>query len=212
MNTPNPTPRSWYDQHVLPYLLDVACGLPMIQNQRRKVVPTAAGRVLEVGIGTGLNLPFYDRHKVQSLVGIDPAEHMHALAQRRSERAGIPVQLVPLSAEALPLETASFDCVVCTYTLCSIDDPFAALREIRRVLKPNGRLLFAEHGLAPDASVARWQIRIEPYWRKFAGGCRLTRDVPELLGDAGFQSDGDAAYVAWPKFLGYNYWGVATVV
>ena len=212
MTTPNVTSRSWYDQHVLPYLLDFACGLPVIQSQRRKVVPTASGRVLEVGVGTGLNLPFYDQTKVQSLVGVDPAEQMHALAQKRSERVGLPVTLVHLSAESLPLESASFDCVVCTYTLCSIDDPFAALREMRRVLKPNGRLLFAEHGLAPDASVARWQFRIEPYWRKLAGGCHLTRDVPELLKDAGFQTSGGEAYVAWPKILGYNYWGVATVV
>jgi ubiquinone/menaquinone biosynthesis C-methylase UbiE len=211
MTSPTATPRSWYDQHVLPYLLDFACGLPVIQSQRRKVVPTASGRVLEVGIGTGLNLPFYDLTQVQSLVGVDPAEQMHALAQRRSARAGLPVELIPLSAQALPLASASFDCVVCTYTLCSIDDPLAALREMRRVLKPKGRLLFAEHGLAPEASVARWQFRIEPYWRKLAGGCRLTRDVPALLSEAGFQSSGDAAYVAWPKTLGYNYWGVATV-
>ena len=211
MTTPDASPRSWYDQHVLPYLLDVACGLPVIQSQRRKVVPMATGRVLEVGIGTGLNLPFYDPAKVQSLVGVDPAEQMHALAQKRSERAGLAVELVHLSAEALPLASASFDSVVCTYTLCSIEDPLAALREMRRVLKPNGRLLFAEHGLAPDASVSRWQRRLEPYWRQLAGGCRLTRDVPELLREAGFQTSGGAAYVAWPKTLGYNYWGEATV-
>ncbi len=206
--TTHATP-SWYDQHVLPYLVDFACGMPMIQSQRRKVIPLAAGRVLEVGIGTGLNLKFYDTSKVSSLVGVDPAAQMHGLAQRRSLQAGLPVELVQLSAESLPLDTASFDCVVCTYTLCSIDDPFAALREMRRVLKPNGRLLFAEHGLAPDAAVVHWQKRIEPYWRKLAGGCRLTRDVPELLGDAGFQLQSDAAYVSWPKTLGYNYWGEA---
>jgi ubiquinone/menaquinone biosynthesis C-methylase UbiE len=212
MTTPLNQSRSWYEQHVLPYLLDFACGLSPIQKQRRKVIPSAAGRVLEIGIGTGLNLPFYDQTQVQSLVGVDPAEHMHALAQRRSQRCGLPVELIQLSAEQLPIDSASFDCVVCTYTLCSIDDPLAALREMRRVLKPKGRLLFAEHGLAPDASVARWQFRLEPYWSKLAGGCRLTRHVPELLRDAGFHATGGEAYVAWPKTLGYNYWGVATVL
>jgi SAM-dependent methyltransferase len=159
----------WYDRHVLPYLLDFACGLAPIARQRALVVPQAHGRVLEVGIGTGLNLAFYDRTKIGHLVGVDPAAQMHALAQRRSARAGLPVELVTLSAERLPLESGSFDCVVCTYTLCSIPDPLAALREMRRVLKSGGKLLYAEHGLAPDAAVARHQARIEPLWSKTQG-------------------------------------------
>jgi len=200
----------WYDRHVLPYLLDFACGLTPIARQRALVVPQARGRVLEVGIGTGLNLAFYDRTKIGHLVGVDPAAQMHALAQRRSARAGLPVELVTLSAERLPLESGSFDCVVCTYTLCSIPDPLAALREMRRVLKSGGKLLYAEHGLAPDAAVARHQARIEPLWSKMAGGCHLTRKVPALLQEAGFQVQGDAAYIAWPRSLSYNYWGEAT--
>ena len=203
-------PACWYDRHVLPRLLDFACGLPMISAQRRQVVPRAAGRVLEVGIGTGLNLRFYDRAKVQTLVGIDPAQQMHSLAQRRSRRAGLPVDLRQLTAERLPLDSASFDCVVCTYTLCSVSDPMAALAEMRRVLRPGGRLLFAEHGLAPDANVARWQYKLEPYWSRIAGGCHLTRDVPLLLRDAGFHSNPERAYIARPKALGYNFWGEAT--
>lgn len=201
--------RSWYDRHLLPYLLDFACGLAPIARQRQLVVPRAQGRVLEVGIGTGLNLAFYDRSKLERLVGIDPAEQMHALAQRRSRRADMPVQLVTLSAEHLPLESASFDCVVCTYTLCSIPDPLAALREMRRVLKPGGKLLYAEHGLAPDTAVARHQARLEPYWSKIAGGCHLTRNVPLLLQQAGFHVQGESAYIAWPRSLSYNYWGEA---
>ncbi|HEX2603211.1 MAG TPA: class I SAM-dependent methyltransferase [Oxalicibacterium sp.] len=200
----------WYDRHVLPYLLDTACGLAPIARQRALIVPQAQGRVLEIGIGTGLNLAFYDRRKVAQLVGVDPAAQMHALAQRRSIRAGMQVELVTLSAERLPLASASFDSVVCTYTLCSIPDPHAALREMRRVLKPGGKLFYAEHGLAPDAKVARHQARIEPWWSKIAGGCHLTRNVPELLREAGFHVRGDAGYIAWPRSLSYNFWGEAT--
>jgi SAM-dependent methyltransferase len=200
---------SWYDRHLLPYLLDFACGLAPIARQRQLVVPQARGRVLEVGIGTGLNLAFYDRSRIDHLTGVDPAEQMHALAQKRSRRAGIAVELVPISAERLPLEDASFDTVVCTYTLCSIPDPLSALREMRRVLKPGGKLLYAEHGLAPDAAVARHQQRIEPYWSRVAGGCHLTRNVPALLREAGFTVRGDAAYIAWPRSLSYNFWGEA---
>jgi SAM-dependent methyltransferase len=199
----------WYDQHLLPYLLDFACGLAPIARQRQLVVPQAQGRVLEIGIGTGLNLAFYNRSKIAGLTGVDPAAQMHALAQKRSRRAGIEVDLVPVSAERLPLSDASFDTVVCTYTLCSIPDPLAALGEMRRVLKPGGKLLYAEHGLAPDDAVARHQARIEPWWSKVAGGCHLTRNVPALLREAGFTVQGRAAYIAWPRSLSYNYWGEA---
>ena len=200
---------SWYDRHVLPYLLDFACGLPPVADLRRQVVPQAQGRVLEIGIGTGLNLPFYDRRKVSALVGIDPAEQMHRLARRRSERAGLPVELLPLSADRLPLPSASFDSVVCTFTLCSVPDPAAALAEMRRVLRPGGRLLLAEHGLSPQPRVARWQHRLEPAWSRIAGGCHLTRDVPRLLREAGFGAALDSAYFARPHVMGYGYWGHA---
>lgn len=202
--------RTWYDRHVLPLALDCACGLPMVAAQRRKVIPQAAGQVLEIGIGTGLNFPFYDPSKVTRLVGLDPAVQMHRLAKRRSERAGLPVELHTLAAERIPFENGSFDCVVCTYTLCSVGDPVAALAEMRRVLRPEGALLFAEHGLAPDASVVRWQRRLEPYWSRIAGGCHLTRDVPWLMRDSGFHLRLDMGYIAWPKALSYNFWGVAT--
>lgn len=202
--------RSRYERHVLPYLLDFACGLAPISEQRRKVVPGASGAVLEIGIGSGLNLPFYDKRKVASLMGIDPAEQLDGLARRRALRAHLAVDLVRASAEALPVPSASIDCVVCTYTLCTVPDASAALREMRRVLRPEGRLLFAEHGLAPDLAVARWQSRLEPCWSKLAGGCHLTRDVPRLLRDAGFSVELEAAYVAWPKSLSYNFWGQAT--
>lgn len=202
---------SWYERRVLPYLVDFACGLAPIARQRCKVIPQATGQVLEIGIGTGRNLGFYDPRKVQRLVGIDPAADMHALARRRSRRLGVPVELLQLSAETLPVPSASFDTVVCTYTLCSVADPEQALREMRRVLRPGGRLLFAEHGLAPDERVARRQAWLEPYWRRVAGGCHLTRDVPRLLAQAGFSAQMESGYVAWPRTLMFNFVGQATV-
>ena len=200
---------NWYDRHILPWLIDIACGLPMVQARRRSLVPLAQGRVLEIGIGTGRNLPFYDRSRLTQLVGVDPALQMHRLAQRRSARAGIAVELVGLSAERLPLPDDSFDTVVCTYTLCSIPDPAAALDEVRRVLKPGGRFLFCEHGRAPDPAVARWQDRLQPLWMLLAGGCHLDRDVPLLLRDAGLKTRLEQGYVSGPRPLTYHYWGQA---
>lgn len=200
---------NWYDQHILPWLIDVACGLPMVQAKRRLLVPQARGRVLEIGMGTGRNLPFYDRSKLTQLVGVDPALQMHRLARRRSEKAGINVDLVGLSAERLPLPDDSFDTVVCTYTLCSIPDPVAALVEVRRVLKPGGRFLFCEHGRSPDPVLARWQERLQPYWMPLAGGCHLTRDVPALLREAKLNAHVDQGYTSGPRVLTYHYWGQA---
>lgn len=197
----------WYERHLLPWLIDVACGVAPIRRQRLLVIPRAEGRVLEVGIGTGLNVPLYDRTRVTTVVGVDPA--LHRLARRRIEAAGLDVQLMGLSAEALPAPDASFDTVVSTYTLCSIPDVAAALREMRRVLKPGGRLLFAEHGLAPDAGVAAWQRRLNPLWSPLAGGCRLDRDIPALLREAGFDVDVQSRYLRGPRFVSYHYWGEA---
>lgn len=203
--------ESWYERWILPWAVDVACGLAPVRRQRAKVVPRAEGRVLEVGIGTGLNMPFYDRSKVSAIVGLDPARRMHRLARRRIARAGLDVTLVGLSAEAIPAADASFDTVVMTYTLCSIPEPVPALREMRRVLKTGGKLLFCEHGRAPDASVRRWQERLQPLWGPVAGGCHLGRDIPALLRAAGFDlPDLQAMYIpGGPRFAAYNYWGEA---
>lgn len=210
MNTSAP---NWYERHLLPYLLDFACGLRPVWRQRHKLIPLAKGRVLEIGIGTGLNLEHYDRTQVETLVGLDPGVEMHRLARKRALKSGISVELVGLSAERIPFDAETFDTVLVTYSLCTIPDPAAALKEMRRVLKPGGQLIFCEHGLAPEPSVQAWQHRITPLWSKLAGGCHLDRDIPALLREAGFQSrDMQTMYLPGPRPLTYNYWGTADAV
>ena len=200
----------WYEWYVLPYLIDIACGIKPVRRQRQKVVPLAHGQVLEIGIGTGLNLEHYDKAKVERIVGLDPGRQMHRLARKRVTRAGLAVELAGLSAEQIPYPDGNFDTVVVTYSLCTIPDARAALREMRRVLKPGAKLIFCEHGLAPDASVRRWQDRLAPLWAKLAGGCRLNRDIPGLLKEGGFHSaDLQSMYLPGPRPLTYNYWGTA---
>jgi ubiquinone/menaquinone biosynthesis C-methylase UbiE len=203
---------TWYDRTLLPYLTDLTCMGKSIQKQRMKIIPKAEGRVLEVGIGTGLNMPFYDRTRVKSIVGVDPSLEMHRLALNRIQQAGIEVKLVGLSAEKIPVEDASFETVVCTYTLCSIQDPVAALREMRRALVPGGKLLFSEHGRAPDENVLKWQTRLQPYWSKIAGGCMLDRDISALIEQAGFTPDVQSRYIPGPRILSFVYWGEAVAV
>lgn len=202
--------KNWYERHVLPWLVDFACSRRPFRRQRQRVVPLAAGRVLEIGIGTGLNLEHYDWARIGQIVGLDPGLEMHPRARRRSQRLGVAIELIGLSAERLPFDDSSFDTVVVTYTLCSIADPATALKEMRRVLKPGGRLVFCEHGLAPDESVRRWQARLTPLWSKVAGGCHLDRDVPRLLREAGFRLDDmHQTYLPGPRAASYNYWGTA---
>ncbi len=180
------------------------------QRQRAKVVPGATGRVLEIGIGTGRNLRFYDKSKLAELHGLDPAEQMHRLARKRMLESGINVRLLTLSAEEILEPDGSFDTLVMTYTLCSIPEPVKAVKEMRRVLKAEGRLLFCEHGLAPDASVQKWQHRLTPVWKPFAGGCHLDRDISALLRAGGFRiAELETLYLPGPKPLTFNYWGTA---
>lgn len=207
----NESAPGWYERWILPWLIDLACGMPAVEKQRAQLVPQAHGAVLEIGIGTGRNLKYYDAHKIGCLYGLDPSLAWHPLARRRLRHLPIKVEPLALSAEQIPLEDQSIDTVVCTYTLCTIPDPLAALREFRRVLKPQGRLLFSEHGLAPDAPVRRWQQRIEPWWKPLAGGCHLTRDVPTMLSEAGFSyGDLDRRYLKGPKPMTFNTRGIAT--
>lgn len=202
-----------YERYLLPYLIDWTCGLRAVARQRDKLLPRAHGRVLEIGIGTGLNLSHYDRSQLSEFYGLDPAAQMHRLARKRARQAGLDVQLLELPAERIPMPDASFDTVVTTYTLCTIPDPLQALREMRRVLKPDGQLLYCEHGRAPDASVRRWQDRLTPWWKPLAGGCHLNRDIPALLRQADFTLlDENERYLPGPRPLTYNYWGVAVAV
>lgn len=204
--------ESWYDRNILPYVIDLACGIKPVRMQREKVVPKAHGRVLEIGIGTGRNMAHYDKSRVSAIVGVDPALRMHRLAKKRIQRAGLNVELVGLTAEKLPLPDASFDSVLCTYTLCTIPDPVAALQEMRRVLKPGAKLIFCEHGRAPDESVRRWQERLQPVWGVISGRCQLGRDIPALLEAGGFRAPNmETMYLPGPKPLTFNYWGEAEV-
>lgn len=202
---------SFYDRHVVPRLICLACASPAIMGQRAKVVPLAEGRVLELGVGGGLNLRFYDPVRVSSVTGVDPSEGLRARALSAQSPPGLEVRIETGVAERLPFDDWSFDTVVCTFTLCSVHDHAASIGEARRVLKPGGRLLFCEHGLAPDAGVARWQRRVEPLWRPIAGGCRLTRPIGSALAAAGFALEHvEQGYLSGaPKILGWNEWGCA---
>lgn len=201
----------WYNTHILPRLVTCACGTRPILRQRQKVVPKAHGTVLEIGLGAGHNLPHYTASAVERIIAIDPCETSWALAQERVRNTGLTVDFHASSAESLPLENASIDSVLLTFALCTIPDPGQALAEAHRVLKPGGQLLFCEHGLAPDPSVAKWQARINPFWRRAFGGCHLNRDIPALLSSAGFSLDEvEQMYLpGTPRFAGFNTWGIA---
>ncbi len=173
-------------------------------------MPLAKGRVLEIGIGSGLNLPYYDAAKVTSVIGVDPDEHFWARSEDRRNAVNFDVDRIGLSGEDIPMESASADTVVVTYSLCTIPDPVRALREMRRILKPGGEILFSEHGRAPDAKVEKWQTRIDPIWSKIAGGCHSGRDIPNLMSQAGLGIiELHQHYIPGPKVLSYNYWGRA---
>jgi ubiquinone/menaquinone biosynthesis C-methylase UbiE len=202
-----------YERYVLPKLIDVACSAGNVMKARSKIVPQALGEVLEVGIGSGLNLPFYDAKRVTSIIGIDPAAQMQTLARKRASDISIPVEVIAVDVQGIHADTDRFDTIVMTFTLCSIDDPVSALQEMARVLKPDGRLLFCEHGLAPDLSVERWQHRLTPFWKPIAGGCHLDRDIPALIRAGGFVIDElSEVYLPGPRPMSYVYSGVARQV
>lgn len=205
------SPTGLYDRYILPRVIDVTCSSGPTTKQRQKLVPSATGDVLEVGIGSGLNLPFYDADRVSRVWGLDPSEAITRRALPAAEAAPFDVELVHAGAEDIPFESDRFDTVVLTYTLCSIPDPVPALREMARVLAPGGRLLFCEHGLAPDPGVHRWQRWVNPVWRRLGGGCHLDRDIPALIRAGGFRVRGvETMYIPGWKPASYNYWGTAT--
>ncbi len=205
---------SLYDKYILPKLLNCLCSAKPIGYQRQKIVPYAEGAVLEVGIGSVLNLPFYDKSKIDKIWGLDPSEELNKMAAQVASEEGLEVDFIISGAEDIPLSDNEVDTVLITYTMCTISEVKRANEEMRRVLKPEGRMIFCEHGKAPDKNVFKWQKRINPLWRKIAGGCNLHRNIPDLIKASGFKLEKlDTMYLpSTPKFAGYNYWGSAKPV
>jgi len=201
-----------YDRFVLPRLTHCVCGSPIIAYQRRLVVPAARGRVLEIGFGSGLNLPHYDRSRVEWIWALEPSLGMRAQAGPRVAASGLDVRMLDLPGETIPLPDASVDTVLVTYALCTIADVRAALGQMRRVLRPDGQFLFCEHGAAPDDEVRRWQDRLNVVWGRFSGGCNLNRPILPLIESGGFriQQSRSAYLPRTPRFIGYNTWGTAS--
>jgi len=199
----------FYDDVLLPRLCDLGMRSRQLRPYRERTVTAAEGRILEVGIGSGLNLPFYSP-AAREIVGLEPSSRMVAMARRKANKAGSPVTFVEGSADAIPLENESVDTVVTTWTLCSIPRVGMALGEMRRVLRRDGRLLFVEHGLAPDERVRKWQHRLTPAWRRFNGGCHLDRPIQRLIEEAGFHLERlETGYTRGPKALSFIYEGAA---
>ena len=202
---------SLYEKYVLPKFLNCACGSKPVSYQRKKVVPLAEGKVLEIGIGSGLNLPFYDKAKIDEIWGLDPSEELSEMAKQVAEEESMEVKFISSGAEDIPLPDNYFDCVLVTYTMCTIPEVQRANQEIRRVLKEDGKMIFCEHGEAPDQNIRKWQNRINPFWGKLAGGCNINRKIPSLIQDSGFDIiEMEEMYLPnTPKIAGYNYWGYA---
>ena len=202
---------SLYEKYVLPKFLNCACGSKPVARQREKVVPLAEGRVLEIGIGSGLNLPFYDKTKVDEIWGLDPSEELSEMARTVATHEGMKVNFISSGAEEIPLPDNHFDSVLITYTMCTIPEVIRANTEIRRVLKEQGKMIFCEHGVAPDDNIRKWQKRINPFWGKIAGGCNINRNIPSLIQESGFDIvQMEEMYLPnTPKIAGYNFWGYA---
>ncbi|HLW49007.1 MAG TPA: class I SAM-dependent methyltransferase [bacterium] len=200
---------AFYSDVVLPRLCDLAMRNRRLLPYRKRVVGSARGRVLEIGVGSGLNLPFYG--PIREPLALEPAPRLIAMA-RRSTDANTPVTFIEASAEAIPIENEAVDTVVTTWTLCSIPHPALTLNEMRRVLRPGGRLLFVEHGLAPEENVRRWQDCLTPLWRRLSGGCHLNRPIRLMIEAGGFRIEGlETGYLPGLKMLNFTYEGSAVV-
>lgn len=201
---------SFWEERVLPPLTKWACGQRSVDRQRAKLVPRATGRVLELGIGAGFNLPHYDASQVEEVLGIDPSEPLRRDAEREAARTALPVRVIDGTAASLPVDASSIDSVVVTFTLCTVPDVERALEEFRRVLRPGGAVHFCEHGLAPDRAVRVAQRLMEPAWKRAGGGCHLTRDAPAAFAAAGFGlEDLESMYLPGLRPLTWNSWGIA---
>ncbi|MDN3645292.1 class I SAM-dependent methyltransferase [Pontixanthobacter aestiaquae] len=204
----------WWDEHGVPRVIKVACGAPQIMKLRSQLVPLAQGDVFEIGCGGGINQQFYNAGAISRYAGIDPGAKLLEYTKAEAQKKGWKADIRDGVGEAIPFDDASFDTVVCTYTMCSVQDQAQVVREMRRILKPGGRLLYLEHGRAPDASVAKWQDRIEPIWKPIAGGCHLTRPITTAVRDGGFEVEqlGERYAPKTPRPVGWMEWGVGVKV
>tara|TARA_B100001109_G_scaffold167414_1_gene136506 strand:+ start:1339 stop:1962 length:624 start_codon:yes stop_codon:yes gene_type:complete len=202
-----------YEKFVLPKVLDVCCSTKPITYQRNKIVPNAEGTILEIGIGSGLNIPYYQKSNIKKIYGLDPSPELCEMAKKAAHNNEIKIDFLIEGAEEIKLPSQSIDTVLITYTLCSIPNPNDALKEMKRVLKHDGKILFCEHGAAPDLNVFKWQNRINPLWGKLFGGCNINRDIPSIILNSGFKINNlEQMYLpSTPKIVGYNYWGSATI-
>lgn len=202
-----------YEKYLLPKLLDCCCSTKPIKYQREKIIPNASGKVLEIGIGSGLNIPFYNISKIDKIYGLDPSIQLCKKAIKKAEKINMNIDFLFEGAEEIKLKSNSIDTVVITYTLCSIPNPMDALKEIKRVMRSDGNILFCEHGIAPDIKVSKWQNRINPIWGKLFGGCNINRDIPSIISNSGFKVQNlEQMYLpSTPKIVGYNYWGSASI-
>ena len=200
----------FYNKFILPKVVDWACKQGPNMRQREKVIPLATGNILEIGIGSGLNLPIYQGRNVNHLTAIDPSKEIWNKNVFDTKKLKFEFEFIEAFAENIPKDNNSFDTVVITYTLCTIPDVNMAFEEIRRVLKPNGKLIFCEHGKAPDEAIQRWQNMINPIWKRLGGGCNLNRDIPSIIKRNGFHLNKmETMYIPGWKPASFNYWGTA---
>jgi len=203
--------KKFYESRVLPKLLTVLCNTKPNHYQRKKVVPLAIGDVVEIGVGPGLNLQYYNLDTVNKVIGIDPSDELNKIAKKNANKVNLDIEFNLSSAESIDLPTSSVDSVVCTFSLCSIPNPQKALKEIHRILKPGGKYYFCEHGISPDLSTRVFQNVTNVFYPKLSGGCHANRDIPKLISESGLKIlEKDTMYLPGSvKFLGFNYWGVA---
>ncbi len=201
----------FYSQLIFPRICDYLLGQSFIGDYRRELLKCAEGKILEIGFGTGLNLPHYPDH-VHRISTVDPNPGMHQLAQRRIKQTNVKVEHHQLRAEQLPFAAGSFDCVVSTFTLCSVADPTQTMAEIFRILAPGGRFLFLEHGLSPEEAVQKWQRRLNWLQSLLGDGCQLDRPIKQLVAAKPYSHiDSREHYLEkMPKISGYVYRGIAT--
>ena len=202
-----------YDKYILPHLLNCSCNTKPFTVQRKKVIPLATGKVLEVGIGSGLNLPFYQKDSIKEIWGLDPSKELLLMAKKKAKAENMDVQFLNATAESIQLDDNYFDTVVVTYTMCTISNLNQALSEIKRVMKTDGRLIFCEHGASPEQGVFVWQNRLNKVWSRISGGCNINKDIPSIIESSGLiVSQLETMYLPkTPRILGYNYWGFAVL-